>query len=623
MSNNDKSKNEEERSKSLPELKPNISIYSRDNLKDAVNRVAADAGGLWHQRFDNEANQCRANGENDEEDALRFLSCITQAFLKPSDVQRPFGPMFEMEGSRGIIPDDFDDEQIALIAELAPWSNHPILQARLYDVHWLRSRNIDAARNAISAYVEATNLLIELSSDDDSSLIVPAMNYLERATRLSLYAFKEDDRPDVALNKILSVGPVLRGAGHHAMVLRIKQLQFELNLGDGNHHANFIEAIAKEDRTSINPHILRDLWILAAQWRQRLDDLPKSRISSINAAEAMVELAATTASSADPSNMAAASHLSEALKIYRQVSGEDKRKNELRELLSEYQSGIAEEMTSHSVEMDLSEPADQAKKHVSGRTLPSALAALAFMCPSSDLKDLEAQVWELADKNPLQYLMTISLTDRDGRTAQTVPSLLSNENKTEVAVALRYHMIKVAEFNYSLKGFGMVVPACAQIWEEHYLSEDVLVQLANQSDFVPIGHENLFARGLYEGLNGNYQTALHILVPQVENALRELLKSQGHLVATKEKSDKILQEAISLPKILEHKAIKEMLEEGLLFDLQAILTDNLGGGMRHGIAHGFYSDGQLNSAAGTYLFSLILQMVIAPSLLVTTKDNSQ
>ena len=136
--------------------------------------------------------------------------------------------------------------------------------------------------------------------------------------------------------------------------------------------------------------------------------------------------------------------------------------------------------------------------------------------------------------------------------------------------------------------------------------------MAEQSAFVPIGHEMIFAKGIYEGLRGDYGVALHILVPQLENALREVLKSQGHVVATKEKGDNILQEAVTLPKILEHEEIQKVLGEELHFDLQAILTDNLGDTVRHNIAHGFYGDGELNSAVGAYLFSMILRLVITP-----------
>lgn len=618
----DKTKKDDHPPKPLSEIKPDFRIYGRADVQEAVKRVTANVGGIWYTRFDNEAKRFLDNDDNDAADALSFLSCVTQAFLKPSDVRRPFGPAFEMGGSRGLIPDDFEEDQVELIGDLAKWADHPILQARLFDVSWLRSRNPDAARNAVEMYVAATNFLIKQSASDDKLMVVPAIEHLERAVRLSLFAFKGDDRPAIALDEAVSIGGRLIDAGHYGMALQIEQLLYELRLGDGNERAKFIETMAANHNASIDPHTLRDLWMLAAQWYNRLDALDKSRENRINAAETMVRLAEGTVSSSDPSNMAAASHVSDALKIYRQVSGANERKDELREILAGYQSGIADEMTGHSVEMDLSDPALQASKHVAGRTLPNALAALSFMCPPSDLKNVEAQVWELATESPMQHLMSITITDRDGRTAGVVPPLLSQNSATETNAALRYHMIKVADYSYTMKGAGMVEPARATIWEEHHISENELLSLTRQSAFVPDGHERLFAKGVFEGMSGDYETALHILVPQLENAFREILKSQGHVVATKEKSDDILQEAVSLPKILKHDAIKNMLGEGLHFDFQAILTDDLGGGLRHTLAHGICGDRELNSAVGAYLFVLILRLIVTP-LLPSSKNNDE
>lgn len=607
--------------KPLSEIRPTISTFERADIQEAVEEIVGDAGGIWYQRFDEAAKHFRANGDNDGGDALAFLACVTQAALKSSDARRPLGPMFEMGGKRGLIPDDFGDEQVELIGELAEWASNPVLQARLFDVSWLRSKNKEAAKKAVVAYIAASRLLTTESAGDEL-LIVPAMDFLERALRLSLFAFKEDDRPSDAIDEILSIGPKLRDAGHMGKVLRIGGLICDLRLGDDKQNVEFIEDTAEAAGEDENPHNIRDLWLLAARWRQRLGDDEPLRANRIKAAEAMGGLAKLTAEASEPSMIAASSHLSDALKIYRQVSGEAKRKDELRKLLAIYQVGMLEEMTEHSVEIDLAEPAAKACEHVSGKSLPNALAALAFMCSPSNLKELEEQVREQAKESPLQHLMSITISDRDGRTAETVPPLFSPETAEDEAKALRYHMIKTAGYGYSVKGYGMINPARARIWEEHYIPMELLYKMADQSAFVPVRHEGAFAKGIYEGLSGDYAAALYILVPQLENALREILKSQGHSVTTKEKTDSIVQEALTLPRILEHEEIQRILGEGLRFDLEAILTDNLGDGIRHNIAHGFCVDGELDSAVGAYLFSMILRLVIMP-IMPGAQDNKE
>jgi hypothetical protein len=48
--------------------------------------------------------------------------------------------------------------------------------------------------------------------------------------------------------------------------------------------------------------------------------------------------------------------------------------------------------------------------------------------------------------------------------------------------------------------------------------------------FVPAGRELIFARALHFGLEGDFAVATSLLVPQVENSLRQLLANSGDMV---------------------------------------------------------------------------------------------
>ena len=209
--------------------------------------------------------------------------------------------------------------------------------------------------------------------------------------------------------------------------------------------------------------------------------------------------------------------------------------------------------------------------------------------------------------------MQISITDGSGRTTEVVPPLLGVEDDIQKETALRYHMMKQADLVYSMTSGGMIEPARAKIWQEHYISAEVLLPFVEQSSFVPPGHEKLFAKGLAAGMEGDFATALHLLIPQSENALREMLKRMGYVVNTKEKDDHITQEALSINAILAHEGTREALDEGTLFDLKSLLLDRLGSTWRHAIAHGIVSDFSFQKGSSTtYIFWLILRLIILP-----------
>lgn len=612
MATDDVAQPEQELPSSLSETRPDLQDFQHDDVKHAITRIMGDHDRVWHEALENAARDFATNNELRKGTALKFLACAIQAMLKPSDVSRPLAPMFVFEDKRGLIPDDFDDEQIALMGELAQEIENPILRARLYDICWVRTKNHQYATPAIEAYLEATRLFFADNAFAERILVVSALDYLERAIRLTLYSFKPNQRPTEAIDELLALGPRFVDLGELGSLRRVEELVFHLNLGDGAERAALIEAAVEEKPG--DPHTIRDLWLLAAQWRSRLDNHDAKNADRIRAAETMVALANMTVNSEKPSYMAAASHLGDALKIYRQVPGENARKETLRNLLAQYQANIRDEMASHSVEIDLTEAAEQARQHVEGKTLPNALAAFALMVPPSNLEELEKMTMEIARANPLMHYMSITITDHDGRTVDVVPSLLAPQNDEEAQKALRYHMIKNAGFHYTTTGVGMIEPARRVIWEEHEISTETLYPLARGSFFVPHGHERTFAKGIAEGLSGDYSTALNILVPQLENALREQLKRQGHNINTRERGDNVTQEAITLPRLLDHESVAEMLGEELLFDMQAVFTDKLGDTVRHNIAHGVYGDGALNSATGAYAFALIMRLIITPLL---------
>ena len=59
---------------------------------------------------------------------------------------------------------------------------------------------------------------------------------------------------------------------------------------------------------------------------------------------------------------------------------------------------------------------------------------------------------------------------------------------------------------------GYILPALNAISLEHRVREGDLIQLARLSPIVPPGRDRLYGKALYHGYNGDFASALHLLV---------------------------------------------------------------------------------------------------------------
>jgi hypothetical protein len=129
--------------------------------------------------------------------------------------------------------------------------------------------------------------------------------------------------------------------------------------------------------------------------------------------------------------------------------------------------------------------------------------------------------------------------------------------------------------NYTLQTW--IGPALAVIRDEHSV-EDFGSQIEKFVDGHPLiadGHGQYFVRGLADGLKGDFALALHLLVPQVENALRVLLHRNG--VITTDLKGLGIEQEWTMGKVLNHPALEEAFGSAMVFELKDLMLANPAG----------------------------------------------
>jgi hypothetical protein len=107
--------------------------------------------------------------------------------------------------------------------------------------------------------------------------------------------------------------------------------------------------------------------------------------------------------------------------------------------------------------------------------------------------------------------------------------------------------------------------------------------------------------------------AAHLLVPQLENSLRNLLARTGGRTTTLDPRG--VQQDRTLGSVLSAGELEEMLGSDVLFDLRCLLAEIFGANLRNLLSHGLVGHAAMYSAPVSYLCWLVLHLCAVPVLL--------
>jgi hypothetical protein len=165
--------------------------------------------------------------------------------------------------------------------------------------------------------------------------------------------------------------------------------------------------------------------------------------------------------------------------------------------------------------VDIQKYVDAAIKCVSGKDFQKSIMKLCFLFPNVPQKEeIYSQITEQM-KSSVHMMFPTQIFDNDGR----VVCEFSSEEEMKEFHAINY----VTRYYYAAYYCTTVLPALDTINSEHSFSLDDISELIKDSPFIPIGHETIFAKGIYYFLQGKIIEASHLLIPQIEESLRNLL----------------------------------------------------------------------------------------------------
>ncbi|MCL5421032.1 MAG: DUF4209 domain-containing protein [Nitrospirae bacterium] len=519
-----------------------------------------------------------------------------------------YGPLMVMRNEEGKLMESpsiklVDDDMLSYWAQRAVQSKHPILKARYADLVWDFSRHVTEkmadpamARIVITANVEiAQRCLYEHDFD--------LAGKLKRALSLALQINDAE-----LLQKVKET--IISSEAHFAAKGNFKHRGFSYDLLVENNRIQLTDSESREillaleqwldivsnagNQDLFDPFAAEEAALRLAKYYRRIKDPDKMRTALLKYGNAFLEPAKTA------SALVSSAWLQKVYATYLQFN----LKTEADAIAVELRTVGAktkDEMVAMSGEVKISkEKLDEYITEMTDGDLEESLSRIAsHFLPDRD--EVTTQVREQSKKTVLQFLMTQSIQDHKGRPIAKIGPLHED---------LDGHVVLHMSRNMSFETIFLRL-VFERLQSKFNLSPKDLTDFLYKSPLFETDRLPIMSAGLQAFLEGNHIVTAHLLIPQIEDALRNLVEMAGGAIYKPNRSGGLSLK--TLDEVLRDDIVTHVLDENTAFYLRVLLTDQRGWNIRNTVCHGLASAGYFTAdMSDRILHALLLLGHIRP-----------
>lgn len=555
--------------------------------------------------------------ESSESRLFATLSAVTGMYLKARERDEPFGAAAAFaDGRRSAIPADFREAHIDLLEVMAIKSTNSVLKSRLADVCWLLDRRrVAMGPLAISAYIDTLESLEGgvrrfSSSEEDGALEYRGCELLRRA--LSIGRAIGWEKPEVLRARDLLVRLRARASERRKAIaiLWFGELDIEFSVSDPNSVAASIEELLSA-QIQLDVHLTMSLWRLAARCYHIGKRNDEKYRCQMQAAEAMVAEAERIFNEHKHGTALQAAHfMSSAIAELHGAPASRERRTQLRHRLIDIQASIPDQMSTFVHHWDFKNIEEKVQIALSKGSLLEKLFMLASVGSSPDPEVLVTEAEKSIHQHPLSSLFGTVHLDRDGKAVHRTESAGSLHDPTDSAI--QREIAQAESIRRNLVAATIELARIA-IMQQHFMPEDLLVNLLQQSPFVPRELVGTFSRGFLRFFQGDFTSAAYVLTPLLENSLRHVLKINGHDVTVFDDASQTQQDR-TIFKLFQFMRVEldTAFTKPITTDIANVFLTQPGPHLRHDFAHGLAHDSTPYGSDAVYACWLIFRLCLLP-----------
>lgn len=539
------------------------------------------------------------NGETALADATEVLVWITHMALDPESINAPIIPALLLRDSRSISPEDLRQEQRAFLDMLYPQISTGLLKSRIAEITLMLDtpRRWDLVDEILEGYL--TKPL------DEKTWYTRQQHLWTRAVKLSRQFKKETyfRRIEEQIQEYINT----HSPGDSGISIALYNFIHEQQLLDSNANRNAASLIAfgTDEKLVKNFSLAERIFSLAADFYKSKRNHEKQLSALFESAECIFLEAENCAQVREQGNLLASNLYEKALQRYRlipaarrRINGADVRIEECLKRIREHGELSLQDMQTHQLpSTDLTELAEYSINHVrdKGHIFKASMYFVGFgLMKAENMQDEEQAQFRFTD-----LFRTIFLSG-DGRAI--------GRTGTAGHDHARVRQMQCFDFYLRLAVAGEIMPAMRQLLKEYNFVMGFFQELCHTSPLVPDDRVQLTAKGLYLGFEYRFYESIHIISPQVEFMVRNLLKQAGVRTSTIDEAG--IENEVGLGSLLDKPEAKSLLGNELHFNLVSLFTDPLGANIRNYVAHGLLNDNSSQSDAVVYAWWLYFKIIV-------------
>ena len=539
-----------------------------------------------------------------------LFSALCSIHLNPAERGNVWSPGMSFGPRRSLIPSDVRGAQCNSLEEKLPTIKHPGLRARLADVVWSNDlRKGAAAKIAIDAYCECIDGLVSghlvPAHEVDALYLIDAQRLAHRALQIASATSKRGTLPQRLKDTIGGLYDDALSKEWHVPFGKTAQLAVDYKVLDEGRVAADAEAIATKGHSAYAEAVRLVLDYASVLYR-RLGDTAAQERCELRAIRQLLVMRDGCSQAG-----AKASWVMDALLRLRNVKSAEAQslESELETELRSLQRAAVREMGFFPISVEIPEERDRILSHFQEVDLATALRDYVFLATAPAVPDLRAKALEEGRRSGLGSMFAAQHVDHEGRTVVRTAALGRGEPPDDWYV----HQIAQAEsLRRAFTVTNSIEPVRLLIGSKVVLEERHFNPIVWQSPFVPKTQAPLYALGFSRFFQGDFPSAAHLLIPQLEPSLRHILKTYG--VDPTKRRDDATEEDQSLDGIItNHRAVlEELLGADLLEELNRIFNVQPGPNLRHEMAHGQISANECYTANVIYGCWFLYRLVCLP-----------
>lgn len=537
---------------------------------------------------------------NQHSDAMLTLNSICSMLLEPSEKTNPYKARMHFNDRRSLIPSDFSEAIFKSLKEFCPEINNSLLKYKIADLIWVTKKGgIDFATIAIeNLKIAATELL----ATEDFSNIHEAVKLFERALRLS-----------ASLRRNLKIDKL-----HLSIITKIQNDFLKINKSYYYQTINLIELLIKISPDDIDQSLIQNTlknmikvsnkskeFLTSERIYQSLIQLSQHNNYKVSKFKIYNKIAKCLVKEAKKRNngFASVSFIKNAIEYLEKAPDTRKKRDKLYELMREYQKeGILHGFTISTKSVDLSKQNKLAREFVQGEDLFDTLMRFSIISAPSNIEKLK----ESARQKMEDSIINIFNSNHYDHDALHVAEVQGNQLGNEEKLAEKTAQLLGIEHQFLIT--GVIYPALVEISERYHLSEHYFYELFRNNTFIPPGHIGFFAKGINAGFNGDFLTATHVLIPQIENSLRYILSLSGEEPTTLFGDGS--QERKNLKNLLDNPIIQNTLTQNNISNLKIIMLDKIYGDHRNQVSHGYMPTSYYYNYSSIYIWWFVFHILM-------------